>query len=522
MMCRLRVNERIPCYLRDLRDSVVRIMKPISLLLLLLLAAPLQAQRPGPDEIARSVDTLAARVVSAGVSPALGVVVVMDGKKIFQKSYGMADATRGIRANDRTLWYLASTSKSYTGFGIALLVHQGVLSMDTPITTLLPGVHWPDGVDASRLTLTQFLSHTHHINDNAVVQSAAFTGAVPEAQWPSLIRYATPSGNQDLVYSNFGYNVAAMVIDRLRPEGWRRYLERAVYRPVGMRETYTRVSGLDSRRIAKPHAFAPSGFVTRKFEKADATMNSAGGHLATLNDLGRWMIVQMDGGMIDGKQVFPESVVAFSHRLLARQTVDRSKRFAYFDREGWGMGWDLGSYRGEPMVSRFGGYSTIRSHFSMLPARRIGVAAQVNGPGASLATDIIAALVYDLEAGRADARSVASARLDTMVTQLPNVRRSAVLTDSIRQASQRPLNRPLADFAGDYRHDALGTITFTVQGDALRFRWGVLEGPVEVQNVERNQLRIEIAGNGNGVTFGFEGPGAARSLDLAGVTFIRQ
>jgi CubicO group peptidase (beta-lactamase class C family) len=489
--------------------------------------ASLAAQRPAPDEISRSVDTLAARVISSGVSPALGVVVVMDGKKIFQKSYGMADASRGIRANDRTLWYLASTSKSYTGFGIALLVHQGVLSMDTPVTTLLPGVEWPEGVDATRLTLTQFLSHTHHINDNAVVQSAAFTGAIPESQWPSLIRYAMPSGNQDLVYSNFGYNVAAMVIDRLRPEGWRCFLDSVVYRPAGMRETYTRVSGLDQRRIARPHGFAPSagavrGFVTLKFEKTDATMNSAGGHLATLNDLARWIIVQMDSGRIDGRQVFPVEVVTLSHTLLARQTADRGKRFAYFDRDGWGMGWDLGSYRGEPMVSRFGGYSTIRSHLSMLPARRIGVAAQVNGPGASLATDIIAALVYDLEAGRADARAVASARLDTMVMQLPNVRRSAVLTDSIRHASQRPLTRPLADFAGDYNNPAFGTISFTARSDALRFRWGVLEGPVEVQNVERNQLRIEIAGNGNTVTFKFDGEGKARSIEVAGVSFARQ
>src|SRR6185503_12834959 len=262
----------------------------------------------------------------------------------------------------------------------------------------------------------------------------------PESQWPGLIQYAAPSGNDDLVYSNFGYNVAAMVIDRVRPEGWRAYLDSAVNRPAGLNETYTRFSGLDQRRFAKPHGLNPAGgFTTLKFEKADATMNSAGGHVATLHDLARWVTVQMDDGKLDGKQVFPPAAVALSHRLIARQTVESSKRFGPFDREGWGAGWDIGSYMGEPMVSRFGSYSTTRSHLSMLPARHIGVVAQVNGPGASGATDIVAALAYDLEAGRPNARATANDRLNEMIARLPGGRERQAASDSTRAARQRPL-----------------------------------------------------------------------------------
>jgi len=175
--------------------------------------------------VARAVDSLAKRVIASRVTPGLGVAVVMDGQTILAKGYGWADAGAKIPADERTLWYVASTSKSFTGFGVALLVSQHVIGLSRPITTLLPGVQWPDGVDASRLTLAHFLSHTHHINDDAVVQSAAYTGAFPEAEWPALIRFARPSGNDDLVYSNFGYNVAAMVIDRLQA-GLRLFEER--------------------------------------------------------------------------------------------------------------------------------------------------------------------------------------------------------------------------------------------------------------------------------------------------------
>jgi len=486
---------------------------------------PLQSQgsRPAPDVIARAVDSLAARIVSAGVSPALGVALAMDGKTILAKGYGWADATARVPATDRTLWYLASTSKSYTGFAIALLAQQRVVDVDAPIASLLPGVQWPAGVDPTRLTLANFLSHTHHVNDNAVVQSAAFTGAIPEAQWPRLIQYATRSTTDDLVYSNFGYNVAAMVIDRVRPEGWRRYLDSAIYKPAEMQETYTRLTALDPRRIAKPHALNPAGgFTTLRFEKADATMNSAGGHVATLHDLARWVIVQMDSGMIEAKQVFPRETVELSHRLIARHTVEASKRFGPFDREGWAAGWDVGSYAGEPMVSRFGGYSSIRSHLSMLPRRRIGVVAQVNGPGASAATDIVAALAYDLEAGRPNARANADERLNELIARLPAARERQAASDSVRRSRQRPLQRPVADFTGSYFNEAFGTLAFVGKGGALWYRWGVLEGPAEVFDAEKNQLRIEIAGSGTVVSFRFDGPGAAKSIDLTGTTFLRR
>ena len=483
---------------------------------------PAQNPRPSAEAIARAADSLAARVVSSGVTPGLGVAVVMDGRTIYSRSHGWADLTNRIAADDRTLWYLASTSKSLTGFGTALLAQQGAFKLSDPIGTLLPGVQWPAGIDPTSLTLAHFLSHKHGMDDNAVVQSAAYTGAIPEAQWPQLIRFATKRSDTDLVYSNFGYNVAAMVIDRKRPEGWKRYLDSAVYRPAGMTETYARTSGLEAR-IAKPHEFAAGGgFRTMRFDKRDVTMNSAGGHVSTLHDLARWVIVQMDSGVIDGKRVFPAEAVSLSHRLIASQTRDQSKRFAYFDREGWGAGWDIGSYRGEPMVSRFGSYGATRSHLSMLPGRRIGVVAMANGPLSSQATDIVAAFVYDLEAGRVDARSDAAVRLDSLIARQPPARTQAAASDSTRRARQAPLRRPLADFAGSYVNEQYGTITFEVRGGALFYRWGVLEGPTEVYDAADNVLRIEFAGMGTTVLFRFSGDRGARSVEVIGAPFLRR
>jgi CubicO group peptidase (beta-lactamase class C family) len=481
-----------------------------------------QGARPDAATIARAVDSLSALAVADGLAPALGVAVIMDGRTIYMKSHGSADVGARMPANDRTLWYVASTSKSFTGFGVALLAQRGALRIDAPITKLLPQVRWHPAVRADSLTLAHFLSHTHRVNDNAVVSSAAFTGAIPEARWPALIALAGRMPTDDLVYTNFGYNVAAMVIDVIRPEGWKRYVEQNIFYPAGMRDTYARVSGLDQKRIAKPHRFRPDGrYITEPFFKTDATMNAAGGHLTTLHDLARWTIVQTDSGIIDGRRVFPAEVVAMSHRLIARHTRDQAKRFAFFDREGWGAGWDIGAYEGERMVSRFGSYHTTRSHLSFLPRRRIGVVAMSSG-GLSLLTDIIAAFAYDLEAGRSNARTLAGERMFELRKRFATSRQNIVTQDSIRAARQRqPLGLPLADFAGVYEEPSLGKITFTVENGGVRYRWGALYGPAEIYDAAKKQLRIELAGSGNVVTFAFEGKGPARSLELQGATFRR-
>lgn len=483
-----------------------------------------QGGRPDASIIARAVDSLAVRAVAEGLTPAIGVAVAMDGRTIYSRSHGTADATARVPADDRTLWYIASTSKSFTGFAVALLAHQGTFRLDAPITTLLPAARWHRDARAQELTLAHFLSHTHLLNDNAVVMSAVFTGSIPEAGWPALIALAQPTGTKDLVYSNFGYNLAAMVIDVARPQGWRRYLEENVYQPAGLRETHTRVSGVDPRRIARPHRLLADGrYATEPFFKTDVTMNSAGGHVATLGDLARWTIVQMDSGMIDGRRVFPAEVVALSHRLIARQTRDQAKRFAFFDRDGWGAGWDLGTYEGERMVSRFGGYHTTRSHLSFLPRRRIGVVALSTGGLGSSVTDVVAALAYDLEAGRPDARQRAAQRLANLRTRLATAPQSISADDSVRAARQRqPLGRPVADFAGTYGQPSYGEITFALRGGRLEYSWGALYGPAEILDAAKQQLRIEIVGSGNVVSFTFAGSGPAQSLEVQGVTFVRK
>jgi hypothetical protein len=247
----------------------------------------------------------------------------------------------------------------------------------------------------------------------------------------------------------------------------------------------------------------------------------------------------MDSGVIDGSRIFPAEAVALSHRLIARQTDEERRSFAFFQRDAWAAGWDLGSYAGEPMVSRFGAYSSTRSHLSFLPQRRIGVVTQVNGDLAFGATDIIAAFVYDLERGKPNARALAEERFQRLSARRPGAIADVVRRDSVI-ASRLPqrLRRPLSDYAGSYRHPSQGTITFEVRGKELHYRWGALSGvatgrdAAAMNNVlsdayfkvaGRDALRILLfPTGGTTVEFKFSGSGPASSVEVREEVFTRQ
>ncbi|MBO6576885.1 MAG: serine hydrolase [Rhodothermales bacterium] len=482
-------------------------MRPLLILLALLSVSCRQAHHPQQAAIDRVVRAAFATGGSAG----LGVSIVQGDEVIYEAHLGLADASSAIPVTEQTLWYISSTSKSLTGFGLALLVEDGLVDAESPISDYLPDAEWPSGYDAAGSTVADFLAHTHGLGNGPLVLSAAFTGEFPESDFPRLLQYNTPREDRSLAYSNLGYNVASMVIERVTGLSWKSFLDERVLSPVGMRDTHARTSGINRDRIAKPHRVLVDGsLATMPFVKTDRTMNAAGGTLSTIGDLTRWVRVQMNGGMLNGDRVFPADVVANAHRILRPQ----DRQFAFFQRDGWGMGFDIGSYREQHMVSRFGGYQGTRSHISFLPEAGIGVVAQVNGPAGSAITDIVAAYAFDVLQGRADADSLADARIAELAAQ------TAELPDRVRQFEQiqeqrdQPLPHPLTAYAGSYQDPALGVVDVETRGDTLYMHWGVLSGPMTVFDATTNAMRHELLGGGSVARFVFDGQDTATAIEM--------
>jgi CubicO group peptidase (beta-lactamase class C family) len=90
--------------------------------------------------------------------PGIAIVVIKDDKPIFLKAYGMADRERGIKADTDTLFYIASSTKSFTALAASMLDQEGKIKFSEPVTKYAPGVKFKNELPA-KITVRDLLTH---------------------------------------------------------------------------------------------------------------------------------------------------------------------------------------------------------------------------------------------------------------------------------------------------------------------------------------------------------------------------
>ncbi|HEU4334346.1 MAG TPA: serine hydrolase, partial [Candidatus Eisenbacteria bacterium] len=383
----------------------------------------------------------------------------------------------------------------------------------------LPALRLADSLSPDRITLRDLLAMTHGIENNGPVTfRSAFTGEYTEDLLLRLMAAHGPaSTGREFKYGNLGYNLAGFVLQAATGKGWKEIVETEVLRPIGMTRTTAWMSRA-TEDLASPYRLAGEGFVKMRRTKTDATMHAAGGHLSTAGDLARYLIVHLGRGRIDGREVVPAAAIAETHRM---QSVQKAKVLDY-ERYGWGLGWDLGTYEADTLVHRFGNFNGSFCHLSFMPSRGIGVVvlASEDRAGGMLAT-MVANSIYDrlLEKPGAEEKW---ARIAGEAPAQAAAGRSRMAEDAKRRAARpQTTAHPLRAYVGEYENADLGRIRWTLNGDRLRATMGALESDAEIYDGTKDQVRVELTGSGEVVTFECEGE-TAKALSYQNARFERR
>ncbi|MCX4245252.1 serine hydrolase domain-containing protein [Paraliomyxa miuraensis] len=223
------------------------------------------------DSAPKSIDELRARIEAvlrregvAGVGLAL---VDRDGVR-WAGGVGVADRQTGVPVTGDTVFRVASITKSVVGLGVARLAWQGRLSLDEPLSRSLPELVIPNPWDAERpVTLAHALEHTAGFDDmrfnewfseDESMDPASALGINPRSR---AVRWRPGSR---MAYSNVGYTVAALAIERATGEPFDAWLSAEVLAPLGMgnaafRRTPERMARLATGYVEpdRPAPFSP-------------------------------------------------------------------------------------------------------------------------------------------------------------------------------------------------------------------------------------------------------------------------
>jgi CubicO group peptidase (beta-lactamase class C family) len=461
--------------------------------------------------------------------PGIAIVVIKDDKPIFLRAFGMADKEAGIKANPDTLFYIASSTKSYTALAAAMLDQEGKIKLADPVTKYTPGIRFKSEIP-DKITIRDLLTHTSGLRNGALVNRLAFTGQIEQSEVDHVFAEGTTFNETTFgkyAYTNLGYNIYGLALHYQLHKKWQDLLQERIFTPAGLDHTTAYVSKARAKKykIAAPYVIdtdaANAGKMVRStLEKTDDNMQSAGGIFTSISDLGRWLNLNMNGGKLGGKQIVPADLIQRAQTGYTRSTRNEPP----FSGDGeYGLGWQIGKYRDEKVIYHHGGYPGYRSHVSFMPDKKVAVGVLVNNDaiGGRLA-DMLAAYAYDWWLRTESFEADYTKQLQDTVKAYESRKQGIAAEAAERAKREWRLTKPFADYAGAYRNDLMGTIEIAAKEKALAVRMGFLN-TIATPYTQPDTIRVVMLPGGNGEVIGFtkDADGKFGSLNYAGVTFTR-
>lgn len=225
------------------------------------------------------------------------VLVARDGKPVLERAYGYADTSTHVRNRVDTKFNLASVGKSFTAVAVAQLVQAGKLSFSDKVGRYVPEL--PRKVGGS-ITIANLLDHTSGLGD--YFASPLYPALQPrltslEAYLPMIV-HDTPEGRPGTTfrYSNSGYILLGLVVQRVSGLDYYTYLRRNVFARAGMTHSgcYFKTARVPNRAVG----YAGGAPNTASLPPRGT---SAGGCYSTAPDLLRFTEALLDHRLVNAK-----------------------------------------------------------------------------------------------------------------------------------------------------------------------------------------------------------------------------
>jgi len=424
--------------------------------------------------VAAAVDRFAQDVMAAFPDqPGLGITVVESGKVTLAKGYGVKTLGTQDRCDENTIFGIASNTKAMTAALIGMLVEEGRLAWDDPVTKHLPAFQMSDPIVTKLMTVRDLLVH----------RSGLTLGAGDLMIWPAPthtradivagLKYL-PIGGQfrgGYAYDNVLYVAAGAVIEAVTGQSWEAVIKARIFEPLGMTSTVSSPALVDKSRRASPHArLGPPtrGLGPQKVLPFDNSFDAAapaGGTNSTPRDIGQWMLAQLALGVApDGKRLWSE---ATAREMWKPQTITNwsegptGENPARPSIQAYGLGWFVQDHRGERLLWHTGGLAGFISYTGLLPGRKSGIMVMTNAEE----TPVLRSLRYggpDRLQGRADYDWIASSKQAQAENEAQLLKDLAKATTPTSGGAKPSL--PLEAYAGVYRDPWYGTVTISVAG----------------------------------------------------------
>ncbi len=412
------------------------------------LAASVSAQAPASPSLPRQVDEIFSSFTPDG--PGCAVAVYQNAKVVLAKGYGSANLEYGVPITPSTPFIVGSVSKQFTAAAIALLVEEKRIALTDDVRKYVPEL----ADYGTPITIDHLVHHTSGLRDwwelvgMAGLRYDDTYTAQDVLEMTARQRGLNFTPGERYVYSNTGYIVLGIVVQRVTGKSLREFTADRIFGPLMMTDSHYQDDHTKPVR-GRAYAYSPAAGGRYTINVWNNDLVGQGGVMTTVLDLAKWDN-NFDTGAVGG--------AGFLRRQLERGKLNSGTLLAY------AFGLQIGTYRGLDLVEHSGSTGGYRAVLTRFPKHQTSIAVLCNVSNAAavnLAHQVADHLLRD------------SFTLPTPTTAAANAAAGANAGGSgATPAPAAPLSAAaLGQFAGRYYSDELDALyEITVDGSTLTLK----------------------------------------------------
>lgn len=397
--------------------------------------------------------------------PGLSLCVIQDDRVVKTQAYGLADVELNVPATEKSEFAIASMTKPVTASAILLLVQDGKLSLDDPITKYLSGLPetWKE------ITIRHLLTHTSgikdHYGDFPMFSRVALDRRLEYSDSEYVKAHTDAPLNfrpgQYWAYSGSNFVFLGMIITKITGKPYPEFVRERIFAPLGMNDThFIELAKIIPNRVSgyRGDSVLLNGYYTGQTFSSGADVSI----ITSAGDLCKWEV-----GLTAGK-IWKSATV---EQMWTPARLPNGAELSTLGAGSSGLGWAIGLFNGYKLIYHTGSFNIGFSSFiARIPEKRAGVVVLTNQWNAqSMALGLGVLSIYDSELTPPQRRTAGArlemdytAQIKQLVSAMFGIRgdvSSFVTSGYLRRMASIPENKQSAPPVTDVV--LLGAVDFT-------------------------------------------------------------
>lgn len=486
-------------------------VRTIALLLLVVLASSQYAR--AQEAPSKDIDDYINKALKDWDVPGLAIAIVKNDQVVFARGYGVRKLGDSTAVDEKTMFAIGSSSKAFTSASIAMLMDEGKLKWDDPVTKYLPGFQLFDPYVSREISVRDLLCHRSGLERGDFLW---YGTSYTRDEIVRRVRFLKPtwSFRSMFGYQNIMYLTAGQIVAGVSGKSWDDFIRDRIFKPLGMTSSSTTISDLkNSNDVATPHAKIGEKVEIIPWRNID-NIAPAGSINSNVVDMAQWVRLQLGEGNYNNQRLISSGALKEMHTAQTVIRMEPPWTLFYSDAHflNYGLGWFLHDHRGRKVVEHGGNIDGMSALVAMIPEEKLGLVILTNMNGTPL-PGAIASRVYDLYLG-VQPKDYSAELFKIYSAFLEQGKQAQKKIDESRVKGTSP-TLALDKYAGPYKDEMYGDAKVTIENGKLALTTPGFAGDLEHWNYDTFQVTWRARSLGKAlVTFTLNAQGKVDELKL--------